>query len=155
VCRSVVSGTHIDRKVLLVTIVKPAWVDYSRLFSLPPILSGETLVPLDRHHSVEFTLDPLDVDTLRNQIASGEPEPFFAVTKFDLGIERFQHAEVPFRVVAEFLLPLYVLRRRRDRFVPGLDQELRDLGVLEMVSDVERRVVEVTESINPRCREND
>jgi len=125
------------------------------LFPLPPSLGRETLIKLDRHHSVKLALDPFHLNTLGDQVASGEPVPFFPVTELDAGVERLEDGKVPFGVVTQFLLSLDVLRGRRDRFEARFDQELRDLGILKVVGNVKGRVVIVAKRVDSRGRKND
>jgi hypothetical protein len=147
--------THINSRVLLIAIVEPSWVNNPSLLPLPPSLGRETLVKLDRHHPVKLALDPFHLDALGDQVASREPVPFFPITELDSGVERLEDGKVPFGVVPQFLLSLHIFRGRRNRFESRFDQQLGDLGILEVVGNVKGRVVVVTKSVDSRCRKDD
>lgn len=141
--------THICFSVLLVPIVEAAWVYDPRLFPPPQFLARETLVPLDRHHPIKIALHPTDLDSLGDQVASWEPEPFFPVTELDLGVEIVQDGEVPFVAVPQFGVTFRVFLGRRNGLVSGFDEELGDLSVLEMIGHIKWRVVEVSKGVYP------
>jgi hypothetical protein len=146
--------THINGRILLVAIVESTWMDDPSLLPLPPTLGRETLVKLDRHHSIKLALNPFDLNTLGNQVTPGEPVPLFPITKLDSRVEGFENGKVPLWAITQLLLALHVLRWRRNRFESGFDQELGNLGVLEVIRDVKGRMVKVSQSVNSRGGED-
>lgn len=134
----------------LVHAVESTITDDSGLIPRPHTSTiDSTILPSPRHHSIEISLDPLNIDSLWNQETTRVSMPFTSITKGDGWVERGQRCIIPFgNDYLVFVVGLVVLGWGF-RTITVRNQDMGNGGVLEVVSDIEGSMVEFKDGDNP------